>query len=167
MVQKRPTQAAIAAALGISTARISQLKARGMPVFSVDAAAAWKAQHVAPMPSGEAPAAPAARGAAGQPAGDDPPPGDGGYWESRARREKAEAAIAEFKQAELEAALIRVDVVRAAVAGTLSALRDALLQMPARLAPQLAAEADLVTVTQLLEGELHQVMRSYSDAPAV
>jgi hypothetical protein len=53
------------------------------------------------------------------------------------------------------------------VAGKLSALRDALLQMPARLAPQLAAEADLVTVTQLLEGELHQVMRSYSDAPAV
>jgi phage terminase Nu1 subunit (DNA packaging protein) len=167
MVQKRPTQAAIAAALGISTARISQLKARGMPVYSVDAAAAWKAQHVAPMPGGEAPAAPAARGAAGQLAGDDPPPGDGGYWESRARREKAEAAIAEFKQAELEAALIRVDVVRAAVAGKLSALRDALLQMPARLAPQLAAEADLVTVTQLLEGELHQVMRSYSDTPAV
>lgn len=167
MVQKRPTQAVIAAALGISAARITQLKKRGMPLYSVEAAAAWKAQHVAPMPSGEAPAAPAARGAGGQVAGDEPAPGDGGYWESRARREKAEATIAELKQAELQAALIRVDVVRAAVAGKLSALRDSLLQIPARIGPQVAAESDLVAVTLLLETEIHQTMRSFGDAPAV
>ena len=167
MVQKRPTQAEIAVALGITPGRVAQLKKRGMPLHGIEAARAWRVQNVAPVAVAKPLASPAAQEEGGSVGEDATAPAGDTYWMSRARREQAEAAIAEFKQRELEGALIRVDAVRAAVAGKLSALRDALLQMPARLAPQLAAEADLVTVTQLLEGELHQVMRSYSDAPAV
>lgn len=42
----RPSGAEIAVALGISTPRVSQLKRRGMPVDSVEAAAAWYRSRV-------------------------------------------------------------------------------------------------------------------------
>ena len=41
----QPSQADIARALGISPARITALKARGMPTCSVEAAAAWRTLH--------------------------------------------------------------------------------------------------------------------------
>ena len=41
-------------------------------------------------------------------------------------------------------------------------LRDALLQIPSRLAPVLAAETNLATVTQLMEDELRQALAELS-----
>lgn len=86
------------------------------------------------------------------------------YWESRGRREKAEAAIAEMKEAEMRGTLIRADVVRSALASKISAARDALLQIPSRLAPVLAAETDLERVTEVLEAELRQALAQLSSA---
>lgn len=86
------------------------------------------------------------------------------YWESRGRREKAEAAIAEMKEAEMRGTLIRADVVRSALATKISAARDALLQIPSRLAPVLAAETDLERVTEVLEAELRQALAQLSNA---
>ncbi len=88
------------------------------------------------------------------------------YEEARRRRELAEASIAEMKQAELSGDLIRTDAVRAAWAGKITSTRDALLQIPARLSPQLAAESDLVAVTALLEGEIRMVLSDLSTPPA-
>jgi len=88
------------------------------------------------------------------------------YEEARRRRELAEASIAEMKQAELAGDLIRTDAVRTAWAGKITSTRDALLQIPARLAPQLAAESDLVAVTGLLELEIRQVLSDLSTPPA-
>lgn len=88
------------------------------------------------------------------------------YEEARRRRELAEASIAEMKQAELAGDLIRTDAVRAAWASKITSTRDALLQIPARLAPQLAAESDLVAVTGLLEMEIRQVLSDLSTPPA-
>ena len=88
------------------------------------------------------------------------------YEEARRRRELAEASIAEMKQAELAGDLIRTDAVRAAWVGKITSTRDALLQIPARLAPQLAAESDLVAVTGLLELEIRQVLSDLSTPPA-
>jgi hypothetical protein len=88
------------------------------------------------------------------------------YEEARRRRELAEASIAEMKQAELSGDLIRTDAVRAAWAGKITSTRDALLQIPARLSPQLAAESDLSAVTALLEGEIRQVLSDLSTLPA-
>lgn len=84
------------------------------------------------------------------------------YWTARAKRERAEAAISEMKRAEMEGKLIRMDAVRAAWAKRLASTRDALLQIPHRLAPVLAAESDLVRVSQLLEDELRQVLAELS-----
>lgn len=112
---------------------------------------------------GMMPAGSAAVGDGGT-AGPDDAAGDG-YWKSRARREKAEASIAEMKQAEIAGELIRVDAVRSAWAAKITTVRDALLQIPSRLAPQLAAESDLVQVTLLLEAELRQALADLS-APA-
>ena len=87
------------------------------------------------------------------------------YEEARRRRELAEASIAEMKQAELSGELIRTNAVRAAWAGKITFTRDALLQIPARLSPQLAAESDLAAVTALLEGEIRQVLSHLRTLP--
>lgn len=84
------------------------------------------------------------------------------YWEARSRREAAEAAIAEMKEAEMRGTLIRADAVRAAWASQLTAVRDALLQIPSRLAPVLAAESEMERVNELLEAELRQALQQLS-----
>lgn len=86
------------------------------------------------------------------------------YWASRARREAAEAAIAEMKRDELEGHLIRADAIRAAWARRIATARDALLQIPARLAPLLAAEPSMERVAELLEVELRQALADLSGA---
>ena len=84
--------------------------------------------------------------------------GDDGYWHSKARRERAEADLAELKLAEQRGELVRADAVRAAQARRLAALRESLLQLPPRLAPVLAAQADAGRCHDLLQLELHQVL---------
>ena len=84
------------------------------------------------------------------------------YEEARRRRETAEANLAEMKQAEMQGTLIRADAVRAAWAAKITGARDALLQIPSRIAPVLAAETDLVRVTALLEDELRQALAELS-----
>ena len=86
------------------------------------------------------------------------------YEVARRRREAAEARIAEMKQAEMEGSLIRVDSVRSSFATKISGARDALLQIPSRLAPVLAAEGDMLKVTAVLEGELRQALADLSGA---
>jgi hypothetical protein len=83
-----------------------------------------------------------------------------GYWQSRARREKAEADTAELKLAELRGDLVRADAIRAVHAKRLAGLREALLQLPARLSPVLAAEADQARCHDALQRELHAVLAS-------
>ena len=84
------------------------------------------------------------------------------YEDARRRRELAEANIAEMQQAEMEGVLIRADAVRSAWAAKITGARDALLQIPSRLAPVLAAEADMAKVTALLEDELRQALADLS-----
>lgn len=84
------------------------------------------------------------------------------YEEARRRRETAEANLAEMKQAEMQGTLIRADAVRAAWAAKITGARDALLQIPSRVAPVLAACTDLVEVTALLEAELRQALAELS-----
>lgn len=164
MTNKHPTQAEIATALGITPGRVTHLKKLGMPVFSIDAAAAWKAQHIAPMASSKPPAQHATEPTAAPPTSDSKRPS---YEASRARREAAEAEMAERKLAELDGSLIRMDAVKAAWSVAITNCRDALLQIPARLAPALAAESDLVACTVLLEGAIHQSLHALSSGDSV
>ena len=84
------------------------------------------------------------------------------YQESRALREAAEAAIAQIKLAELRGEVIRLDAIRSTWAAKISSVRDGILQIPARVAPRLAAESDLVAITTMLEIELRQVLGQLS-----
>ncbi len=86
------------------------------------------------------------------------------YWASRARRESAEASIAEMKRAEMEGLLLRADAVRSAWARRIATARDALLQIPSRMAPLLAAESSMDRVAELLELELRQALAELSGA---
>ena len=52
-------QRELARALGIDPAAVSRLKAKGMPVESIDAAQAWRRRHVAPYAKSQAPSSPA------------------------------------------------------------------------------------------------------------
>lgn len=88
------------------------------------------------------------------------------YHVAKTLREAAEAQIARLKLAEMKGELIKVDAVRAAWAAKITGARDALLQIPSRVAPVLAACTDLVEVTALLEAELRQALADLSaEAP--
>ena len=111
---------------------------------------------------------PPAQASAGGGGGDEqgPAPRDADYMVSRTRRETAEAELAELKLAEQYGQLIRVDAVKAAVASVFSAARDALLQIPARLGPQLAAESDASKAQTMLHSEIHQALQLLAGATA-
>ena len=91
------------------------------------------------------------------------PQGEGVYWESRARREKAEADMAELKLKEQLGELVRAADVRAEVAKRAAAMREALMQLPARLSPVLAAESDTGRVHDQLQAELRLVLEQLTD----
>ena len=68
--------------------------------------------------------------------------------------------------AKAQGSLISVESVRAALGSVFSTTRDALLQIPARLSPLLAAEPDPATVQTLLYTELHQALQHLAGAQA-
>lgn len=87
-----------------------------------------------------------------------------GYTANRSRREAADAEMAELRLAEAQNSLIRVDAVKSALGSVFSTTRDALLQIPARLSPLLAAESDPATVQTMLYTELHQALQHLAGA---
>lgn len=87
------------------------------------------------------------------------------YTINRVRREAADAEMAELNLAKAQGSLISVESVKAALGSVFSATRDALLQIPARLSPLLAAESDPATVQTMLYTELHQALQHLASAP--
>ena len=180
------TQNVLAAALGLSKGRLSQLKAEGMPVDSIEAAQAWREerQNIAARkrlpdqvaaalqsiaPQSTFPALPTAR----RPDPGVPPQGAGidiceGLEEdrdaARTRREISEANIAEMTEARMRRELIRVTAVQTLLATEYATLRDALLQIPARMAPTLAAESDPAAIQTALHAEIHHALTDLAGA---
>ena len=89
----------------------------------------------------------------------------GSYHEWRRRREAAAAQSAELLLREQRGDLVRVDDVRRAYAKHLIAFREALLQLPSRLGPVLAAESDAGRVHEALQAELHRILTDAAEAP--
>lgn len=174
-MNKKPSQNAIGRALGLSSAAMVKLKKLGMPVDSVEAAQAWREarQNVAarkPLPDGRSgfspppvyakpPAPPPPR----QPETFEFPDED--HQAARTRREIAEANLAEMREAEERRDLIRVGAVKTQLATVFATTRDALLQIPARLAPLLAADSDPASVQNTLHAEIHQALQHLAGAP--
>ena len=157
--------AASAVTRAIKEQRITTVMVDGKELIEVAVAdIQWQSNTRARVDSSSASQLPAPRA----PDGSDhaQPVGTTSYEEARRRRETAEANLAEMKQAEMQGALIRTDAVRSAWAAKITGARDALLQIPSRIAPVLAAETDLVRVTALLEDELRQALAELSSEAA-
>jgi len=138
----------IARALGVSGGRVSQLKGQGMPTGSVDAAKAWYADHVDQKYSPKQPAQTA--------------PGDTDIFESRAKRERHEADIAEMRSLEMAGRLVDADRVRRRFADAGAAIRLSLERLPDKLAPRLVAETDERTIHQLITAEIDATLTELS-----
>jgi hypothetical protein len=80
------------------------------------------------------------------------------YHVAKTLREVAEAKMAQLKLTELQGDLIRTDAVRHAYSRRVASLREALMQIPARLSPVLAAESDPARIHDHLLAELRQVL---------
>jgi hypothetical protein len=113
-------------ALDISPAMVNKLLKQGMPGGSAVAAREWRRRHLNVAQRKVDPEGP-----------------DETREMARTRREIAEADIAEKKAAELEGELIRRSSVEKAEEKKAAAVRESLLQMPAQLAPVVAAEPDI------------------------
>ena len=112
-----------------------------MPCDTIEAAKAWRDANVQPRikatetatldaptarPTGKAESATRYRTGDGE-------GGDRLYWISRARREQAEAAIAELREAELKGTLINKAGAERAITAGFRLLRDSVLAVPDRL----------------------------------
>lgn len=155
---------AVAVHKAVKAGRISLIDGKIDPAVADIQWAQNTRARVTARPAADAPAAPTA-----PPPSQDAPdarPGDDDYWQSRSRREAAEASMAELKRDELMGELIRVSAVRAAMINAYTTLREAILNLPARLAPQLAAESDTAAIQTLLHAELHSALTTLAGAPS-
>ena len=163
----------MAAELGLGKSQVMRDKQDGMPMESVAAAQAWRVQHrdVARSFDGRIDRQPAATvgqsladaadSAASPPADDDVKVTDTDEYR-RARTEREQVRLARERM-ELDQA--RGQTIDASEAARLAftnfrVLRDAVLNVPARLAPQLAAETDPFRVVQLLDNALSEALAS-------
>lgn len=164
---KTLSQTALAQALGLSKANITKLKQQGMPVDSVEAARAWrlKRQNIAqrkPEPGSRPPPA-ASSAPPGRDAEEPRAPGES-FEDARTRREIAAANILELQEAEERKELLRREVMEQTVGALAAGTREAVLQVPARVAALLAAESDAAKVRQLLDAELRQALEQAATA---
>lgn len=171
MAVKGLTQAALALALGMSEGRVSQLKAQGMPTDSVEAAQAWREayQSIAMRKRTQADSVGSTQPASvnfDPPQAFAPPSSDMAgqdylgedFQMARTRREIAEANRAEMLEAKMRREMINVSVVERQLAIDYATTRDALMQIPARIAPLLASESDTAAIQTLLDAEIHQAL---------
>lgn len=149
----------IANGLRIDKGLASRYARRGMPLTSVEDASAWKAANIRPRISPGATKRPKKRAAASRPE----PPAQTPYEAAKARTAMAEAEDRELALLERKGILVRREAIRAELGRRLSALKDALLQIPARLQSVLAAETDEAKVHQLLEDELYLALAAAAE----
>lgn len=100
--------------------------------------------------------APSAGGAA-----DDPPLSGGGatsYAQARAIKEAYEARLKKLEYDEKSGKLIPADKVKADCFKAAVVVKEALLNMPARISPELASVSDPFEVERILRQEIHAVL---------
>jgi hypothetical protein len=89
------------------------------------------------------------------------------YHAAKTLREIAEAKMAQLRLDELRGQLVRADRVELAAHKLGRLTRDALLGLPVKLAPKLAAESDLLAVERLLEEALRAVLTDIAKLTAI
>ncbi len=162
---------AMAAHIGVSKSQVQRDKAAGMPMHDVAAARQWRLQHHdlsrtvdgridRPGPAADATPAPASLAAAAAPGDDADEPADDAsadtlkFRQARATREQVNAQRAQIELDQLRGSLIALDDAKRLAYTAFRALRDAVLNVPARVRDQLAIETDPAAIERLLEAEL-------------
>lgn len=146
----------IAKVLGVSGARVTQLKAKGMPVNSVDAAAAWYRANVNQIFSPKLDAITVPPAAADTMAAIIADTYDINV--ARAKREHHEANLAELKERQVLGELVDASRVRRVVTSWAAMARSALEKIPDKLSDRLAAETDPVSCHALMTAEMDLVL---------
>lgn len=154
---KPKSQNHLAKLLGISRSTCSDLVKRGMPSDSLQAAQAWRESNLDPARRKDSPGA---RDHRSEDAGERPESFD----EARTRDKVAEANLREMTAAKRRGELIEVAAIKAVLSTDYATTRDAMLQIPARMAPLLAAEKDPAAVQNLLHAEIHQALTTLAGA---
>jgi len=80
------------------------------------------------------------------------------YWDARTRRETAEASMSELKLKQLAGDLVDRKRVELAAAAAGRALRDAIMSVPTKLAPEFGAIADPWEIERRMQAALRQVL---------
>ena len=145
MENGKPSQAAIGRELGISAPQMVKLKKQGMPVhLGAEACRLWRSarQNIAQ------------RKKTPEPERIPYSANDESHDQARTRREIAEANLAELKLAEQRKQLVRAADVRSAVSKRAAALRESLMQLPARAVPLLVAEPNAASMERILRAEI-------------
>lgn len=100
--------------------------------------------------------------------GEERPSGIPDYAKSRAIREAYAARLAKLEFDEKSGRLVSIDEVKAEQFRIARALRDRLLQLPAKVAPEIVAlvveDPDVVAVEQMLETELRELLAQFVQA---
>lgn len=175
---------AMADQLGVSKSQVARDKAAGMPMHDVAAARAWReAQHDLsrtvdgridrPASDSSARAAGGLASAAGAGGADAVPPASAGaddgepasedtakFRQARADREATNAERARIELEQLRGNLISLVEAQRLAFTAFRSLRDAVLNVPARVRDQLAIETDAAAIEQLLEAELSAALSS-------
>lgn len=86
------------------------------------------------------------------------------YRQGRADREEINVRRARIELAQLEGSVISLDQAKLVVATSFRTLRDAILNVPARIKDQCAGETDSFAIEALIESELTQVLSSFTPA---
>lgn len=148
---------AMAAELGVSKSQVARDAQAGMPMTDAAAARAWRlAQHdmsrtVDGRIDRETPAAPE------QPKADadEPTAGDTSeYRQARATRERVNAERAQIELDQLRGRLIDLADAKRLAFTAFRSIRDAVMNVPARVAAQCAVETDAMRIEQLIEADL-------------
>lgn len=152
----RLEQKEIARVLGVSPPRVTQLKAIGMPVSSIDLAAAWYRENVdqrlspklapspVPLPAMETMAEVIAEAYDIQ--------------RARAKREHHEAGMAALKERQMLGDLVEAGRVKRAVSSWAAMARSAFEKIPDKVSERVAATSDAQECHALLCAEIDLVL---------
>jgi len=148
-------QRELAEALNVDPAVVTRLKARGMPVHSVEAAREWRLAHGRRNRIATAPRATRAAPAAGSHTEQ--------LLEARLLRERSDAQTAAIKLAELQGEVVRVDTIKLLFGRVLTDCKTKFLGLPSRMAPLLAHEMTPAEVQRLLHREINEILIDLSE----
>jgi hypothetical protein len=170
---------AMASVLGISKSQVARDAGEGMPMTSADAARAWRAAARDLARSAESridrePTLGDVIGAADPAAADDAATEQTGtdqnsaeYRKHRADNERIRSERAQLELDQLKGSLIAVDDAKRLAFTAFRQIRDLVLNVPARVSAQLAAETDAFRISELLDKELTEAFAAFTPESVV